>query len=86
MLVSILKGLRVHVSFLVCVLKLSICAKGAQDLSRLGLIQYFMFSYLRVMFTNTFTPYGTIACRQKPVKSYKLGSSLGTEISPKILS
>ena len=52
----------VHVSFLVCAFEVSICAKGAQDLPRLGLIQYYMSSYLKVMFTNTFNCYGTIAC------------------------
>ena len=39
----------------------SICAKGAQCLSRLGLIQFFMLSYLQVMFTNTSNCYSTIA-------------------------
>ena len=37
----------------------SICAKGAQCLSRLGLIQFFMLSYLQVMFTDTSNCYST---------------------------
>ena len=32
-----------------------------EDLSRLGLVQYFVFSCLQVMFTSTFNCYDTIA-------------------------
>ena len=57
-----MKGLQVHAGFLACALKLSICAKGMQDLSRLGLIQYYMLCYVQIMFTITFNCYGTKAC------------------------
>ena len=32
----------------------AICAKGMQDLSRLGLIQYYMLSYLQVIVVGSF--------------------------------
>ena len=52
----------------------TICAKGAQYLYRLGLIQYYMLSYLQVRFTITFDCYGTIA---------NIQSKSGLEENPK---
>ena len=57
-----MKGLQVQASIFVCALKLSICAEGAQGLSRLGLIQHYLLSYLQVMFTIAFNCYNTRAC------------------------